>query len=144
MDTRIGQEHLMLLGQPDANLMIAGKAVWVLEFVLQCRQGCRGDTLVARGHGPLIVQGVVYTTLGIGPKPRRDAVPMHAQQRGNLLAVARVSTRSQLQGMEPLPLLEIPFAFHAALQLVGAFGHPWHRFAHLRAPPLGGGETKGA
>jgi hypothetical protein len=49
----------MLLSQPDPNLVIAGKAVRVLEFFLQGCQGGRGDTLVARGHGPLIAQGVV-------------------------------------------------------------------------------------
>jgi hypothetical protein len=32
--------------------------------------------------------------------------------------------------MEPLPLFEVWFALHVALQFVGAFGHPWHRFAH--------------
>jgi len=49
----------MLLGYPGPNLAIAGKAVRVLEFVLQGRQGSRGDTLVARGYGPLLAQGLV-------------------------------------------------------------------------------------
>ena len=49
----------MLLGQPDLNLAIAGKAVRVCEFVVQGRQGSRGHTLVDRGQGALIAQGMV-------------------------------------------------------------------------------------
>jgi hypothetical protein len=63
---------------------------------------------------------------------------MHAQQRGNLLTVACLSACGQIQRMEPLPLLEIAFAVHTALQLVGAFDNPWHRCAHLCSPPLDG------
>src|ERR687885_213511 len=124
----------MLLGSPGPNLAIAGKAVRVLECFLQGRPGGRGDTLGARGYGPLRAQGMVSTTLGISATPRGDAVPMHAQQRGNLLAVVRLATGGQRQGMEPLPLLEVQFALHAALPRVGAFDNPRQRFAHLRAP----------
>src|SRR5262245_45382845 len=62
---------------------------------------------------------------------------MHAQQRGNVLAVARVPARCQIQGMEPLSLLEVGFAFHALLQLVGTFGNPRQCFSHSSPPPLG-------
>ena len=67
---------------------------------------------------------------------------MHAQHRGNLLAVVRLATGGQIQGMEPLPLLEVQFALHAALPLVGAFDNPRQRFAHLRAPLLDGWQTE--
>lgn len=59
MDARIRQRHLGLLGQPGANLVIAGKAVRVMQFFLKSRQGRRGDPLVDGGLGPLIAQGVV-------------------------------------------------------------------------------------
>ena len=59
LDTRRGQGYLRLLGSPDLNLAIAGKAVRGLEFFLQRRQGGRGDTLVDRGPGLLIAQGRV-------------------------------------------------------------------------------------
>src|SRR4029453_11625280 len=128
--------------EPDLKMAIAGKAARGLEFCLQGRQGRCGDTLVARGPGALRTQGVVQTTLGIGPKPRSDARPMHPKQCGNLLAVARWAAGGQIQGMEPLALLEVRLAFHAALQLGGIFGDPWHRVAHLRSPPLDGWATE--
>jgi len=59
VDARIRQRHLVLFGQPGTNLLISGKAVRVLQFVLQSRQGRGGDTLVDGRLGPLIVQGVV-------------------------------------------------------------------------------------
>jgi hypothetical protein len=46
--------------------------------------------------------------------------------------------RSQIESMEALPLLEVGLAFHAPLQLVGAFDNRWHRFSHPSAP-LGDG-----
>ena len=67
----------MRLGQPDLNMAISGKAVRVLEFGLQGCEGRRGDTLVDRREGALIAQGAVSPALGIRPKPRGDAVPMH-------------------------------------------------------------------
>jgi hypothetical protein len=63
---------------------------------------------------------------------------MDAEQRGDRLAVACLSAGRQIPGMEPLPLLEVPFAVHVALPFGGAFGNSWHRFAHLHAPPLDG------
>ena len=49
----------MLLGQPDANLVIASKAVRVIELFLQGCQGRGSDALVDRGYGHLIAEGVV-------------------------------------------------------------------------------------
>ena len=59
MDTRIGQEYLILLGLKAANLVISGKTVRVPAFFLQGCQGGRSDTRAARGEGPLRAQGVV-------------------------------------------------------------------------------------
>jgi hypothetical protein len=49
----------MLLGQPEANLVIAGKTVGLIEFVLQRHQSGGGDVLMHRGLGRLIAEGVV-------------------------------------------------------------------------------------
>jgi hypothetical protein len=120
----------MLLGQPDANVVIASKAVRIVQFFLEGRQRRRGNTLVDRGQGHLIAEGTGSTALGIGPKPRGHAVPMYPQQRGNLLALSRLAAGGEVQRMEPLPLLPIGFAFHAALELVGAFGNSGQCFSH--------------
>lgn len=138
LDTRRGQGPLRLVGPPDAPLVRAGNAVWGLACVLQGRQGRRGDPLVARRQRPLRAQGVVSTALGIRLQPRGDAVAMDAEPRGALLAVACLAAGRQRQGREPRSLLAVPCAVHAALQLVGACGHAWHRFAPLQAPPLDG------
>jgi hypothetical protein len=64
-------------------------------------------------------------------------MPMHAQERGDRLAVTGLPTRGQRQGMQPLPLLAVGFTLHAALQRVGAFVNRWYCFAHTNAPPFG-------
>jgi hypothetical protein len=60
---------------------------------------------------------------------------MDTEQGGNGLAVACLSTGSQIQGMQPLPLFAVGFTFHASLQVVGAFDNRRHRFSHPHAPP---------
>ena len=49
----------MLFSQPDANLVIASKAVRGLEFCLQGCQGGRSDTLADGRLGPLLAQCLV-------------------------------------------------------------------------------------
>jgi hypothetical protein len=76
LDTGRGHGPQLLLGEPALTLARASKAVRVLEFGLQGRPSRRGETLAARGLAALRTPGVVSTTLGRGPKPRGDAMPM--------------------------------------------------------------------
>ena len=126
----------MLLGEPHANLIGASKTVGGLQFDLQCRQGCVGDAPMDRGPGHLRTECLVSTARGIRGKPRGHAVPMHPKQRSNGLAVAGVSTRGPIQGMQPLPFFAVGFTFHASLPFVGAFDKRRHRFSHATAPPF--------
>jgi hypothetical protein len=135
MDARIRESHLGLLGEPHAHVVVSRQLLRGLEFDWQGHAGCIRNAPVDRRPGRLITEGVVSTALGIRRAPRRHAVPVHTEQRGNGLAVAGVSTRGHLHGMPSLPLLAVGFTLHAALQFVGTFDNQWHRFSHPNAPP---------
>jgi len=70
----------MLLGQPETHLVIAGKAVRVLEFFLQGCQGCFGDALAQGRPRDLIPEHLVDPTRGVGLKLRRDTRAMGAEE----------------------------------------------------------------
>src|SRR5262245_55064079 len=100
MDTRIRQGHLMLLGQPETNLVIAGKAVRVLEFCLQGRQGGRGDALAQGRARDLVTEHLVDPTLSVGLKPRGDTMAMDAEEVRDILAVVGSPARGQIERLQ--------------------------------------------
>lgn len=125
----------MLLGQPETNLVIAGKAVRVLEFFLQCRQGRRGDALAEGRARDLIVEHLVDPTLGVGLKPRRDTRTMDAEEVRNVLAVGGPSARCQLERLQTLALFSVFLLFQALVQGVSTFSNGRHPFPQLGSPP---------
>jgi hypothetical protein len=94
-DADLRQGPLLLRSHPDLPRARAGTAVRVLEFGWQRRHGRRGAPLGDRGLGLLRAQGVVDTTLGAGPQPRGDPLPMPPEQGGNLVAVACLAAGGQ-------------------------------------------------
>jgi hypothetical protein len=125
----------MLLGQPETNLVIAGKAVRVLEFFLQGRQGWRGDALAQGRPRDLITEHLVDPTLGVGLKPRRDTMTMDAEEVCDVLAVVGSPARGQIERLQALALLNVFLLFHALVQGVSTFGNGRHPFPHIGAPP---------
>jgi hypothetical protein len=103
----------MHLGQPHANLAIAGHAMGFLEFFLQRGQGGVCHTTVDRWSRPLVVERLGQPTCGIGPKPRGDTMAMHPEQTGDLVAVPGLTARHKIECMEALPFLVVCFVFHA-------------------------------
>ena len=102
MNTRIGESDLVLCSQPHADLIIANEAARLFEFVLQGRQGGVRHAPVDGGRRDMIAECVVYSALGVGIQPRRYAVAVHAEQRGNVLAVPGLATCHQIQRVESL------------------------------------------
>src|ERR671939_2008119 len=113
----------MLLGQPNAKLVIAGKAVRVLEFFLQGRQGWRRDVLPQGRPRDLIGQHVVKPTRGVGRKPSGHTVAMDAEEVRNLLAVVGTPARGQIERLQALALFRVFFLSPALTKGVGALGY---------------------
>ena len=125
----------MLLGQPETNLVIAGKAVRVLELCLQGHQGCRGNALAQGRARDLVTEHLVDPTLGVGLKPSGDAMAMDAEEGRDLLAVVGSPARGQIERLLALALLNVLLLFQALVQGVSTCGNGRHPFPHLGSPP---------
>jgi hypothetical protein len=79
MDARRREGHLMCFSSPHANLVIAGKAVRLLEFVLPRGEGGIREAPADGRGGNVVVERLVYPTRSVGLKPRRDPMSMHAK-----------------------------------------------------------------
>ncbi len=124
----------MLLGQPRAQLGIARKAVRVLQAVLQRRQGGRRDALAEGWPRYLVAQSRLQAACSVRLEPGGHTMPVHAQQDRQVLTMAGVTARDQIQSLHALPLLDIFFLVQALVQLGGAFFDSRHPLSPAAGP----------
>jgi hypothetical protein len=95
--------------------MVSSKTLRVGEFSLQGRQGSVRHPPVDRGLRDAVAECLGQPALGIGLQPGGDTVAMDPEQGGNRPAVTRLSTRCQIQCMQPLAFLEVFLTWHAVV-----------------------------